>query len=68
MEYVVLQMIDLNLTFIIEDNLSHSVNSILTMLCLNIWLTHGSDMNWNGAFDLAKDKNFWKTSIKDYPM
>ena len=26
------------------------------------------NMNWNEAFDIAKDKNVWKTLIKDCPM
>ena len=26
------------------------------------------DMNWNEAFDIAKDENVWKTLIKDCPM
>ena len=24
--------------------------------------------NWNGAFDVAKDKNVWKSLIEDYCM
>ena len=26
------------------------------------------NMNWNEAFDIAKDKNVWETLIKDCPM
>ena len=26
------------------------------------------NMNWNEAFDIAKDENVWKTLIKDCPM
>ena len=26
------------------------------------------NMNWNQAFDIAKDENVWKTLIKDCPM
>ena len=26
------------------------------------------NMNWNEEFGIAKDENFWKTSVKDYPM
>ena len=26
------------------------------------------NMNWNEAFDAAKDENVWKTLIKDCPM
>ena len=26
------------------------------------------DMNWNDAFNVAKDENIRKTLIKDYPM
>ena len=36
MEYVVLQMIVLNISFLIEGNLSLSIDLILTMLCLNM--------------------------------
>ena len=25
-------------------------------------------MNWNEAFDIAKDENAWKNLIKDCPM
>ena len=25
-------------------------------------------MNWNEAFDIAKDENVWKTLIKDCPI
>ena len=31
-------------------------------------LRSGLSMNWNEAFDIAKDKNVWKISIKDCPM
>ena len=26
------------------------------------------NMNWNEEFGIAKDENFWKASVKDYPM